>query len=55
MVPLQTWILLAQALAQVELQVQLLMYQLQLQGLKVQAKEKMAKFLEIITMNIKQR
>jgi hypothetical protein len=55
MVLLPTWILLAQALAPVEPQVQLLMCQLQLQGLKVQAKEKMAKFLEIIIMNIKQR
>jgi hypothetical protein len=55
MAPLQTWILLARALAPVEPQAQLLMYRPQLQALKVQAREKMAKFLETITMNIKQR
>jgi len=41
MVLLPTWILLARALAPVEHQVPLLMCQLQLQDLKVQAKERM--------------
>lgn len=52
---LPTWILLARALAPAERQVLLLMCQLQPQDLKVQAKERMVKFLVIITMNIKQR
>jgi hypothetical protein len=52
---LPTWILLARALAPAEHQAQLLMCQLQLQDLKVQAKERTVKFLAIITMNIKQR
>jgi len=55
LVVLPTWILLARALAPAEHQVPLLMCQLQLQDLKVQAKERMVKFLVIIIMNIKQR